>query len=57
MLVFNRRLFMCKSFVMTYRLTLPVDVSLILSGVSRHHPYTFQRHPGDCQSGKRQSTQ
>jgi hypothetical protein len=41
MLVFNWRLFMCKSFVMTYRLTLPVDVSRILLGVSRHHPYTF----------------
>jgi hypothetical protein len=52
MLVYNWRLFMCKSFLMIYRQTLPVDVSRILSGVSRHHPYTFQRHPGDCQSGR-----
>jgi hypothetical protein len=43
---------MCKTFVMIYKLTSPVDVSRIPSGVPRHHPYTFQRDPADCQSGR-----
>jgi hypothetical protein len=47
---------MCKYFVMIYRQTLPVDVSRIPSGVSRHHPYSFQRDPADCQLG-REATQ
>jgi hypothetical protein len=63
---------MCKSFVMIYRQTVPVlcaakdyigpggrtpvYVSLIPSGVSRHHPYTFQRHSGDCQSDRGSKT-
>jgi RNA:NAD 2'-phosphotransferase (TPT1/KptA family) len=46
---------MCKTFVMIYRQTLPVDVSRISSGVLRHHPHTFQRRPGDCQSSKREA--
>jgi hypothetical protein len=42
---------MCKTFAMIYRQTLPVDVSRIPSGVSRHHPYPSQLDPVDCEGG------
>jgi hypothetical protein len=45
---------MCKSFVMIYRETLPVDVSRIPLSVSRHHPYPFHRDRRDCQLGSQQ---
>jgi hypothetical protein len=43
---------MCKYLVMIYRQTLPVDVTRIPSGVSRHQPYPYQRDPSDCQLGR-----
>jgi hypothetical protein len=43
---------MSKYFVMIYRQILPVYVSRIPLGVSRHHPYPFQRDPSDCQCGR-----
>jgi hypothetical protein len=49
--IYNWRLFMCKTFAMIYRQTLPVDVSRIPSGVSRHHPYPSQLDPVDCEGG------
>jgi hypothetical protein len=46
---------MCRPFVKIYKETLPVDVTRIPSGVSRHHPYPLQRDPVDRLLGKEET--